>query len=191
MSNIEIEIQVKVERVESLIDFLAREAMFKAQKLQVDEYYSPPHNDFLAVRPVREWLRLRDADGTHSINYKNWYYDADGKSQYCDEYETKVEDSEKLRLIFEALGYRKIAVVDKVRKTWVYKDYEVALDSVKGLGDFVEIEYVGADASAEPQAITNKMASFLKEVGCGKIERNYVGYPFQILFPDEVMFEEQ
>jgi len=35
------------------------------------------------------------------------------------------------------------------------------------------------------------MVNFLKSIGCGKIERNYVGYLFQLLFPEEVKFEEQ
>jgi len=35
------------------------------------------------------------------------------------------------------------------------------------------------------------MIKFLKNIGCGKIKRNYVGYPFQLLFPSEVKLEEQ
>jgi len=30
------------------------------------------------------------------------------------------------------------------------------------------------------------MVKFLKDVGCGVIKRNYVGYPFMILYPDEI-----
>jgi len=26
-------------------------------------------------------------------------------------------------------------------------------------------------------------------LGCGEIKRNYVGYPFQLLFPDEVKYD--
>lgn len=35
------------------------------------------------------------------------------------------------------------------------------------------------------------MVDFLKQVGCGKIIRNYVGYPFLMLFPSEVKYEVQ
>ncbi len=34
------------------------------------------------------------------------------------------------------------------------------------------------------------MIEFLKSHNIGKIERNYLGYPFQLLFPDEVEWEE-
>ena len=33
---------------------------------------------------------------------------------------------------------------------------------------------------------TDEMVEFLKSLGCGKIERDYVGYPFKLLFPGEV-----
>jgi adenylate cyclase, class 2 len=190
-NNIEIEIQVNVEKVKPLINFLKTNAKFEAEKHQIDEYFSPSHRDFLAVRPVKEWLRLRDADGKCSINYKNWHIDENGKGYYADEFETKIEDVEQVRKIFSALNFKSVVVVDKLRKIWTYKNYEIAVDSVRGLGDFVEIEYIGKNKKANPKKITGEMVNFLKKVGCGKIIRNYVGYPFLILFPKEAKYEIQ
>ena len=68
-NNIEIEIQVNVENPKPLIESLKTNGNFQAEKHQLDEYFSPAHKDFLATRPVAEWLRLRDADGKYSINY--------------------------------------------------------------------------------------------------------------------------
>jgi len=136
-------------------------------------------------------LRLRDADGKYSINYKNWHFDENGKSHYCDEFETKIEDIEQVRKILSVLNFKPIVTVDKLRKIWTYKDYEVAVDSVKNLGDFVEIEYIGKDEKVNPEKVTGEIISFLKQVGYGKIIRNYVGYPFLILFPGEVKYEVQ
>lgn len=190
-SNIEIEIQVNIENPKPLIEFLEKNGNFQSEKHQVDEYFSPAHRDFLGVRPVKEWLRLRDTDGKYSINYKNWHFDESGKSQYCDEFETKIEDIEQVRKILSVLNFKSIVIVDKSRKAWAYKDYEVAVDSVKGLGDFVEIEYIGKDDKVEPKKITKEMINLLKKIGCGKIIRNYVGYPFLMLFPKEVKYEIQ
>ena len=191
MKDVEIEIQVNVENSKPLIDFLEKNADFKKESHQIDEYFSPSHRNFIGVRPVKEWLRLRDSDGKYSINYKNWYFDNEGKSHHCDEYETKIEDLAQLRKILNTLDFKSIVTVDKLRKTWVYKDYEIDVDSVKGLGDFVEIEYVGKEEKVDPKKITEEMIVFLKSVGCGQIKRNYVGYPFQLLFPEEVKYEEQ
>ncbi len=191
MNNVEIEIQVNIENSKSLIDFLEKNGQFKSEEHQKDEYFSPTHRNFIEVRPVKEWLRLRDSDGKYSINYKNWYFDEDGKSRHCDEYETKVEDLAQIKKILEVLNFKSIVKVDKIRKTWIYKDYEIAIDSVKELGDFVEIEYINKDEKVDPKKVTEEMINFLKSIGCGKIKRNYVGYPFQLLFPEEVKFEEQ
>ena len=190
MENTEIEIQVNIENSKSLIDFLKKNAEFKSENHQIDEYFSPAHRNFIEVRPAKEWLRLRNSDGKYSINYKNWLLNKDGKSYHCDEYETEIEDLSKLKNIFNVLNFKHLVTVDKIRKIWVYKNYEVAVDSVKNLGDFVEIEYLGK-GKVDPKQITTEMVGFLQSIGCGKIKRNYVGYPFMMLFPNEVKFEEQ
>jgi adenylate cyclase class 2 len=190
MNDIEIEIQVKIERTKPLLIFLRENGRFQGQKRQIDEYFSPPHRDFLAIRPTKEWLRLRSAERKCSINYKNWHYDDKGKSHYCDEYESGIEDIRKFKKILGALNFKSVVAVDKVRKIWTYKDYEIGIDSVRNLGDFIEIEYIGKK-KVDADKTTAEMISFLKKIGCGKIERNYVGYPFQLLFKDEVKFEVQ
>ena len=190
MENVEIEIQVKVENSQPLLEFLDKNAQFKEENRQIDEYYSPAHRDFAAARPNKEWFRLRDSSGKYSLNYKNFYYDSEGKSTYCDEYELVLGDANQMRKILSSLNFKNIIIADKVRKSWDYKDWEISMDSVKGLGDFVEIEYKGKD-DADPKQIAAEMIKFLKDIGCGKIQRNYVGYPFQLLFPEEIKFEEQ
>jgi len=191
MENTEIEIQVKIENSQPLLEFLEKKGEFKSEKHQIDEYFSPAHRDFVAVRPAKEWLRLRNADNIYSINYKNWYFNEQGESHHCDEYESKIENLGKVKKIFQALNFKSLVVVDKIRKIWMYNNYEVSLDSVKGLGDFVEIEYLGKEEKVDPEKITRGMIDFLKSVGCGKIERNYVGYPFLLLFPEEAGWKTQ
>ncbi len=187
--DIEIEIQVKVEHTTPLLEFLEKNANFKGEQHQRDEYYVPVHRDFVGVRPVNEWLRLREANGACSINYKFWHRDENGSSTYCDEYETSVGDKEQIKKIFSAMDFTPRIIVDKTRKAWHYKDWEVSLDSVKDLGDFVEIEYKGEDEDVDPIQIAAEMVAFLKSIGCGVIKKNHVGYPFQLLYPDEVKFE--
>ncbi len=188
-NNIEIEIQVNIEKSDSLLDFLSKNADFQSEKRQIDEYFSPKHEDFLGSRPVTRWLRIRDDGKKRFINYKNWHHDDNGKSLYCDEYETTIDDPDQIRKIFLSLNLKSIGTVDKIRKIWIYQDYEIAIDSVKGLGDFVEIEYVGKDGGVNPKVVTDEMISFLKKLDCGKIKRNHLGYPFLILFPEEAKYE--
>ncbi len=185
----EIEIQVQVDSTKRLVEFLEKKGKFMGEKHQVDKYFSPAHRDFTKIRPTKEWLRLRDSSGKFSINYKNWHYEKDGRSNYCDEYESLIESLEQVEKIFKALDMKKAVTVDKTRKIWLYEDYEVAIDMVAGLGDFVEIEYKGKGTDKDPREITDEMVGLLKRFNPGKIRRNYVGYPFQLLFPKEVEYE--
>lgn len=134
-------------------------------------------------------VRVRESGHKCSINYKNWHYDEKGKSNYCDEFESDVAEVEQVRKLLKALKFSSIAIVDKKRQLWKYKDYEIAIDVVTGLGDFIEIEYEGGQSSAKAESITDAMLDLLHKVGCTKIERNFQGYPFLILFPEETHFQ--
>ena len=188
MKDIEIEIQVKVAGVAKLEDFLKKNAKSKGEKYQKDEYYTPQHRNFIAKKPTNEWLRIRESN-SNSVTYKDWHFDSEGKSQYCDEYETDIDDVDQMRKIFASLDIKPIITVEKTRKLWDYKEYEFAIDYVTGLGDFVEIEYKGSDKSIDPKSVTDDMVGLLKQIGCTKIKRNYVGYPYMLLNPDEKVFE--
>lgn len=189
MPDTEIEIQINLEHSKPLLEFLKKNAEFKKQTHQIDKYFTPAHRNFIETRPAKEWLRLRNADDKYSINYKNWHHDENGKSHHCDEYESNIENLDSLEKIFNALNIKPLITVDKLRKIWHYKNYEISIDTVKGLGDFVEIEYLGNE-NKNPEQITDKMIKFLKSIGCGTIKRNYQGYPFLLLFPNEAKYEE-
>ena len=138
---------------------------------QVDTYYTPKHRDFTQVRPVSEWLRLRDSDSRYYITYKNWHHEKDGGSHHCDEYETEIGSLEQVEKIFSVLNFKKLVSVDKKREVWNFNDYEIAIDAAK---------------NTKPPEIKDKMITFLKSLKIGEIRRNYVGYPYQFLFPREI-----
>ncbi|MCL5436089.1 MAG: class IV adenylate cyclase [Patescibacteria group bacterium] len=189
MNDKEIEIQVQIEKAEPLLNFLEKHGDFKYESRQTDEYFTPSHRDFIAIRPVKEWLRLRTEAGRHTITYKNWHYGSGGRSYHADEYETQVADLASLKKLFLALNFKPLTAVDKTRRVFQYKDYEIALDSIKNLGEFVEIEYKGR-ARSEAKVIYNEMVEFLRGLNCGKIRRNNGGYPFLLMFPEEAKYEE-
>lgn len=186
----EIEIKVKIAHSEKLMSFLQEHGTFKFENQQVDEYYSKSGTpeDFLLVDPIKKWLRLRTENGKDSINYKNWIYNETGTSNHCEEFESKVESLESVRKILEALGYTNIVTVDKLRKVYDYNDYEISIDSVKDLGDYVEIEYKGKSDSetgevstSESERITSEMMKFLSELVGEILERDKRGYPYGLL----------
>ncbi len=169
--------------------FLKKNAKATGILRQTDEYFVPKHRNFISRRPIKEWLRLRTENGEFTINYKTWHYNRHGKSLKADEFETQVSDIERLRDIFNALNMKPIVRVDKLRSSWRYRNYEIGIDTVPGLGTFVEIESKGKGGTSKK--ITKEMVAFLKSIGVGRIERNYQGYPFLLLFPEKAKYHEE
>lgn len=80
-------------------------------------------------------MRIERRGNQTILNYKNWY------NTYCDEFEGEIDNAESMIKILNILGIEEIVRVEKLRKTYLYLDkYEIALDEVKDLGYFVEIE---------------------------------------------------
>lgn len=149
-------------------------AEFLNESKQFDTYYQPTYRKFTGKDVISEWLRIGQRGNKKILNYKNWY------DIHCDEYEIEIDDVENLDKIFKVLGLEKIAVVNKIRKTYFYLDkYEVALDCVESLGYFIEIEVKKYDKS-----IMEEYDSLLKtaknlQLNLDNIDRR--GYPYYLI----------
>jgi adenylate cyclase class 2 len=112
---------------------------------QRDTYYDAPHRDFAATD---EAFRLREEtapDGTTTrLTYKGPLVDESSKTR--EEHETGIESGAAMRAIAASLGFEPAAVVEKERAFYALDGYTVALDTVSGLGEFVEVE---TEVSAE------------------------------------------
>ena len=136
---------------------------------QVDTYYDAPHREFAetdeALR-LREERRERmgdsdapdvvdegdatdapdvvdeagvtDAETTTRLTYKGPLVDAESKTRA--EHETAVADGDTAAGILAGLGFEPAAVVEKDRTFFGLDGYTVSLDTVDGLGEFVEVE---------------------------------------------------
>jgi len=190
MKDIEVEIQVEAENIQPLIELMEKSGKFLFEEHQIDQYYTPLHRDFRNKKPIEEWLRLRNSDGKYSVTYKNWHRDKNKKAVHCDEYETTLGDIDQLEKILKILNFTTVVKVDKSRKAYMYKEYEIALDKVKNLGNFIEIEYKSKKIK-DPSLIAQEMISFLKSLKLGKISKNSVGYAYKLLYPEDDHLEEE
>jgi adenylate cyclase, class 2 len=138
---LEIEIKTRSEdnlRVEKQL--LKRGATPLGEHDQVDEYFNHPCRDFAETD---EALRLRK-DSTSKITYKGPKIDKFTKTR--EEIEMRIDDLDQMATILIRLGFRSVARVRKKRKEYVLDGVTISLDSVEGLGDFVELEVQGEDA---------------------------------------------
>ena len=142
-----------------------------------DHYLQAPDRDF---RATGEAFRLRRIGRKNFLTYKGPRQDAEVKIR--PELELPLPDgdqaAEDFLHLFHLLGYRVVAVVRKLRRSYPLhrKAFElrICLDEVSGLGRYAEIEILAESARApEARALLLEVAS---ELGLQKVEkRSYLG----------------
>ena len=140
----EMEIKAKVSDFDGIKDILRDiGAEYTGKKEQRDIYFNHPCRDFAETD---EAVRVRIEDHAY-ITYKGPKIDEKTKSR--EEVELRVEDEKKAAEFLKKLGFRKAGEVKKIRETYSYHNIEISLDTVEGLGLFVEIEIQGSEKDVE------------------------------------------
>lgn len=176
--NIEIEVKFPLYNIKEIISFLNKNAQRKTENVtQTDTYFTPAHKDFLSKKYPYQWLRLRESNKGVILNYKHFYPENQKETDYCNEFETEV--NENIKQIFQRLDFKELVKVEKIRSTWQLKNVEVAIDEIKELGSFIELEITSnVENPKEAKAYLYKI---LQEM-CAQIgEEDYRGYPFLLL----------
>ncbi|MCL7417171.1 MAG: class IV adenylate cyclase [Halalkalicoccus sp.] len=106
---------------------------------QRDTYYDAPTRDF---GETDEALRIRreteDGDERAKLTYKGPLVGETSKTR--EEYETELGDGDVMGSILDSLGFAPVETVEKRRERFSIAEYVVTLDTVDGLGEFVEVE---------------------------------------------------
>lgn len=180
MKHIEVELKFPLMNSLELIEKLKSIAKLGIQRdFQKDIYYNSAHRNFLSEKPISEWLRLRESKKGFSLNYKKWHNEDGNKTVSCDEFETKIDNIEAFKKLFENLNFKELIVVEKNRSIWDYRDTEIAIDEVKELGNFIEIEAKGNFVNIEEAKM--HLYSILKEIEAKVGEQDFEGYPYLLL----------
>jgi len=176
----EIEIRFPLRNSLNVAEFLDKNAQIISKNIfQKDTYYSPAHRDFLKVKYVVEWLRLRESSKGSSMTYKHFFPENSIKTDYCDEFEAKVDNVEAVKKIFQSLNFKEVVVVEKVRKVWNFEKVEIAIDDVSELGSFIEIEAL--ENYKDPKKGKKHLYKILKVISAEVGEEDLRGYPFRLL----------
>ena len=69
-------------------------------------------------------------------------------------------------------------VTDKLRKCFMYKECEISIDKVKGLGNYIEIEYKGNNINIDE--VIKLLNQILVEIGAKVGPADHKGYAYHI-----------
>lgn len=123
-----------------------------------DVYYNAPDRDF---GETDEALRVRYDDAGVTMTYKGPKIRV-GSAKAREELNLDVSSGEILEAILSRAGFRRTAVVTKVREFYEVGGATVTLDDVEGLGTFAEIEIL-TDENKEDAA--DRIGAIAKELG--------------------------
>ncbi|WP_435194258.1 class IV adenylate cyclase [Natronomonas sp. EA1] len=173
MYEVELKVRADHDAVRATLEELGADLVKRAT--QVDTYYDAPHREFAETD---EALRIRretvEGETVTKLTYKGPLLEAESKSR--EEHETTVENGETARAIFESLGFAPAATVEKDRAFYELEGYTVTLDSVAGLGEFVEVETEVPDDDVE--AAREGAVERMRELGLdpdAQIRTSYLG----------------
>ena len=135
-----VELQIIIKNPTAVERKLKKIGKYIGARKQIDKYFILPYRDFFKKEPPLEYLRVRFEKGKNHLNYSFLHFGKDGWLRATDEYETPVAKPEIVEEIFKKIGLIPKVTVIKTRKYFDCDNFEVTLDKVKDLGNFMEIE---------------------------------------------------
>ncbi len=182
----EIEIRNKLLSKKEVLDFFNKNGITPSVlKHQIDTYYDNPEDSlFKDPDNINTWIRIREENGKLIFTYKHWLPENTEIKTYCEEKEYAMDTKQELHKHLKKLGldgnnFVPFIVTDKIRQCFNYKDCEISIDTVKGLGDYIEIEYKGKNDDN-----VDKVRTFLNyvlvEINAKVGPADQKGYAYQI-----------
>lgn len=156
---------------------------YKGNRRTKDTYFYDPVRPNLkqnANGKLMECCRLREKDAHFYATYKVDHYRQD-VWVYSDEYETEIKDITAMENIFRCLGLEKLVVVNNVKHTYETPEYEIVVEEVENLGNFIEVEAKNDDETIPADTIKNRIFEFLQNLGLKIGAESNAGKPEMLL----------
>jgi predicted adenylyl cyclase CyaB len=163
---VEIETKLKVDSLAPVREALNRiTAEFIANHVQTDLYCDNGEEDMVKQdKCLRVRIETTGQQARTLVTFKGPRQAADIKCRL--EIEWPVPDADQATTLLEGLGYTQKLAVHKQREQWSYRQCQIALDEVTGLGPFVEIEGPDSDVIRDVQ----------KDLGLGHVPHCHESY---------------
>ncbi len=179
-TEIEIKLAASPEIFSRIRKRLSREATPSGKTHHVDTYFTPSHRNFVSPQYPYEWLSIRRRGDDTLLCYKHWHPEGSERTTHCDELETVLKDPDQVERILKAVDFSELVTVDKTREAFrVGEDFEVAMDTVKELGHFVEIESLRSMGSVEETR--ERLKELARDLGLDPLRLERRGYPYQLM----------
>ena len=157
MSSPKIEVEIRAYAPRNIIQKLQQIGAKKiAESSQRDEYYLFKEGFIFRIRNNQTFTIKANVDNRDN----GWY-----------EWESDVKNTKGLSKILLQCGFKLFGVVAKNRIKYEFQDFEINIDKVRGLGNFIEVELLALNKDQGLKIIK----SFLYSLGIKKlIHKGYI-----------------
>lgn len=170
---VEQKFRVDLDQVDGLRQRLERAAICWQPAIeQVDRYFRHPQRDFAETD---EALRIRSVGTWNCVTYKGPKIDQVTKTRREIEipFDPGSLSAEQFANLLTALSFEPVREVRKTRRggqlPWQGRKFEVALDELPGLGNFVELETLADEPELE--AARQSLLALSQHLGLQQVER--------------------
>lgn len=166
----EVEVKAKIRDVSAVLSRLAGIGCKLSAPVQQKDTVYVPIGMKIPVPMGVSVLRLREQKDKTLFTFKV----PQTNQLDCIERELVIGDAKEMEAIILLLGFEQASFTEKLRRKGVVGDWEICLDTVTGLGDFIEVEKLANDATSE--GIQKELFTFLKTLGVSEEEQVFEGY---------------
>ena len=140
---------------------------------ETDVYFNGNDRDFCRTDEALRLRRVRKLPGGPEVcllTYKGPKLDRVSSTRI--EYETAVTDGETAGKLLEALGYRPVFTVEKLRREYGMENVTLCLDEVAGLGAYLELETLATSEAERGDAVETLLELLDRlEISRGRLTR--------------------
>jgi len=158
-----IEVEVKA-RISNLKEIKRRILKLGGKRIgllrQLDVYFKMPHEKFSQHIGV---LRVRRSNNICTLTYKGPRL---GTEEAREEITVTISDFETMLEILHKLGLTELVKISKDREIYKVDHIKISLDTVKGLGNFIELELTVS--KCEVSEIHTRLMQLLEKLGISK-----------------------
>lgn len=173
----EVEVKANLRNREGVLKILEGMGCKLGEELhQVDRIFIPEGAPFPPPLQTAV-LRVREQGSKYFLTLKI----SQSGRQDSIERELEIMNGGMMVDVIKLLNYKEVATVDKKRTKTNLKDMEISFDSVKGLGEFIEVEkIVSIEDPEERKKIQSELCDFLETLGVAK-EDLLVNHKYDIM----------
>ena len=174
---VEVEVKLKIDSVDLIEKKLVEIGFKKGQILQeIDYYYNGVDRDFRQSGEALDGSAVvadRPGEPLIQMTYKGPKLDNVSMSRV--EHQVNIDDFETMQSILSSLGYKPVMPVMKLRRELFSEEMAACVDTVDGLGDFLELEII-VDTENQREDALNKISDVLSQLGYSIGDTTTVSY---------------